>query len=631
MKGFTNMFTWSRYVNNNKIPDPSFIFPLMTNTLWLTNSEFFIGPGSATVGGRVFTAPSFVPTSMDPSNYLDSGAGTGPLPQLGLILTNHVQAYIEDVSQGVNNPIILDYVQLGTMGGNMNINQAIADPDSSGNAGGLWSTNFYNGGGNTPFGVDEQYIVSSIGGSVPTEDNDGNASGQGWTTQYPGTWGNNDPPAQAFFSAFFSPNNAAMDSSSGTLVSNIDLSIQAPYTPMRRVVQKYVYEANDPLVHYLTSDLNDYADSTNGQRHLDNPTLNVLIGAANNRYMPWGSTKTLAGQTYNNISPDVNSYNLAYKDPLVNQSDNWDFPTNKYPAVGWLGRVHRGTPWQSVYLKSSNILARATSGMATWALWTGDNNGYDATNSAPLQDRLLFDLFTATPNSYGTPGQLNVNVGANDYFNPMAGLASWSALLGSALVFSNSANDTTLQFFTRYQSPLAGQTGPGYIVWTNQPGGINLSNSPIGQVVRSINSARTNYVAVDGLPAVFEHAGDILSASRLSDSSPFLDTADATQVKANISDEMYEWLPQQIMSLVTVSGTPQSPPRYVVYCYGQTLKPAPDGIVTSGTFFGLCTNYQVIAESASRAIIRVDNTPTPGNPTAAPHIIVEQYNPLPPD
>ena len=95
---------------------------------------------------------------------------------------------------------------------------------------------------------------------------------------------------------------------------------------------------------------------------------------------------------------------------------------------------------------------------------------------------------------------------------------------------------------------------------------------------------------------------------------------------------MYEWMPQQVMSLLTVSGTPQSPPRYVVYCYGQTLKPAPNGIVTTGgSFFGLCTNYQVTAETASRVVIHVENTPTPANPTATPHVVIEQFNPLPPD
>ncbi len=94
---------------------------------------------------------------------------------------------------------------------------------------------------------------------------------------------------------------------------------------------------------------------------------------------------------------------------------------------------------------------------------------------------------------------------------------------------------------------------------------------------------------------------------------------------------MYEWMPQQLLGLMTVSGTPQAPPRYVVYCYGQTLKPAPNGIVSSGTFFGMCTNYQVTAETAARAVIRVVNSPTPENPNATPRIVIEQYNPLPPD
>ena len=53
---------------------------------------------------------------------------------------------------------------------------------------------------------------------------------------------------------------------------------------------------------------------------------------------------------------DAKLINLAFKDPLVTNSDNWDFPADKLPTVGWLGRVHRGTPWQTVYLKASDVL-----------------------------------------------------------------------------------------------------------------------------------------------------------------------------------------------------------------------------------------------------------------------------------
>ena len=66
------------------------------------------------------------------------------------------------------------------------------------------------------------------------------------------------------------------------------------------------------------------------------------------------------GKSHCFVGSDTNAYNYAYKDPLVTSSDNWAFPTNKFPTVGWLGRVHRGTPWQTVFLKAANIMDLAT-------------------------------------------------------------------------------------------------------------------------------------------------------------------------------------------------------------------------------------------------------------------------------
>jgi hypothetical protein len=601
------------------------------NVYWTTNSSFvfYYGPGSKTFTGNnggTFNAPDFIPTFLDPSNFLD--IGTPPLPQMTMFMTNRLQAFMVD-SKGK----ILDYVQLGGMDGNVNVNQNIADPDSSG----LWSTNGFQGGDYMPYGVWDQYSVSAIGGNVPAGDQDGK-----WAnTPVPGTANTGQAAQQAFFSAFFSPNNEApyIGISSG-YVTNEQLSIQAPYTPIRVSTQKFIYEANDPLVHYISSDLNDPSASTNTLT-TDNPVLSKLT-SANDRYAPWGTNgPSWPGSVYY----DSNPYNLAYKDPLVASPDNWDFPTNKFPSVGWLGRVHRGTPWQSVYLKSTNLLSlvRAIPGSATylqgintWQLWTGNQNGYDATNMEPVQDRLLFDLFTATPNDDATRGQLSVNVGADDPNNLFADLAAWSSVLSGINVFSNNLPNQTVGRSTLYQNPLPGQTGPNYINLTLQPAGFNL-NSAMGQIVASINSIRASRTNIDGLTNVFEHVGDVLAAPQLADQSPLLNATNfsfggaRSQIQNGISDEMYEWVPQQMMGLLTVNGTPQAPQRYVVYCYGQTLKPAPNSIVTSGTFFGLVTNYQVTAESGTRAIIRVENTPTPANPAATPHIVVEQYNPLPPD
>ena len=190
--------------------------------------------------------------------------------------------------------------------------------------------------------------------------------------------------------------------------------------------------------------------------------------------------------------------------------------------------------------------------------------------------------------------RLSVNVGASDPGNLQAGLAAWSALLSGVQALTNSATFLVAQHngsvpVTAFPTDPAG------------PAGIN---SALGQIVTGINQARadafnsaritfvntagttTNEIPaafgnIDGLPGAFEHVGDILSAPQLSDQSPFLNwTNNVAQQNGGISDEMYEWLPQQMMSLLRVSGTPQSPVRYVIYSYGQALKPAPNGIYT---------------------------------------------------
>ena len=47
------------------------------------------------------------------------------------------------------------------------------------------------------------------------------------------------------------------------------------------------------------------------------------------------------------------------------------------------------------------------SGAATWQAWSGDFNADDAYNEIPAQDRLLFDIFTATPDDDATRGQFD--------------------------------------------------------------------------------------------------------------------------------------------------------------------------------------------------------------------------------
>ena len=82
------------------------------------------------------------------------------------------------------------------------------------------------------------------------------------------------------------------------------------------------------------------------------------------------------------------------------------------------------------------------------------------------------------------------------------------------------------------------------------------------------------------------------------------------------------------MSLLSLSHSP----RFVIYAYGQTLHPAPNSLVTlSGQYFQMCTNYLPTAEFAARAVVRVDGISASTNASNMPHIVLEQYNPLPPD
>jgi hypothetical protein len=404
------------------------------------------------------------------------------------------------------------------------------------------------------------------------------------------------------------------------------------------IYSAYLMQANDPLVHYTSSDLNAqvgtwavWANKVNKQNGfwyhsddpLNQPTPTPPATPIGGRYQPWmrpGQMSLLGGTA---AYPVTNFY--ACIDPLAQNSDSWDFPTSAYPTVGWIGRVHRGTPWQTIYLKDADLMRVYTTagsvtnyvGPSTWANWTGDiqtdfGQYYDAVNSAPVQDRLLFDIFTTRLNDNASRGTLPVNAGAGQ---PDGAIAAWSALFSGMVVLTNDAPNA---FWT---TPLS------YTNYIIDPVGQNWSNSPLWQIVNNpttgINASRANAAFFPS--HTFTHVGDILATPQLSGRSPYLNQGTATlgyqQYNYGINDEMYEWLPQQMMGLVR-----QGEPRYVVYCFGQTLRPAPNGTVLSGPYFQLVTNYQVTAESAVRAVIRVDNANTPN-----PHAVVESYNALPPN
>jgi hypothetical protein len=505
---------------------------------------------------------------------------------------------------------IVDYVQLGGMDSSQLLNSTLAENDINS----LWNTN-YDSQGNL-LGVYNQVQVSKLGTTIAGQAPTGSGA---WTTaQIPGGPANDTSVAaqEDFFKGFFAKDGSY--NHNGVIYTNTQSAMQTPYTPMVFGIRHTTWGANDPLVHYLSSDLAANTE-TPGVVDWDVNKLRVT----NDRYQPWGAPPP----TYD-TGIDQNSVNLAFKDPLVYESGDWDFPTNELPTVGWLGRVHRGTPWQTVYLKSTNILnwvntVASQSGFNTWQSWTGDGNTFDLTNSAPVEDRLLFDLFTTAFNDNATRGQLSINISSNS-------LAAWSAVFSGVEVLANT-NVLTVKEIARKQvwpRPMLP------IIATNiQPAGVNVNNSALAQIVAGIDQARAAFTNRDGLTGVFEHKGDILATPQLTEQSPFLNRNGGIQL-TNASDEMYEWLPQQVMSLVRVG-----PPRYVIYTYGQALKPASGGTyLGAGPYFGMVTNYQVVSEIAARAVVRFDTVRTNGfsgtNSTVIvtpPRAVIEQFNILPPD
>ena len=574
----TNLAGWPGWNNKPNLPDTSFQVPLRVATNFVN-------------GIYLNQAPWVVPLA--PPQF-----GPTVVPHFWMSLNFKIQFCLIDTSVKPNR--VVDFVNVVDNEPTIYVNDALSGGVSNlrdqTREGDIWETNLLNG---VSLGILNQI---DVGEDIPNGYKD-------WIDP------NRNPAAESLF-------RARLAGQAGTATN----SFADPYIAQGVVWQLISWQANDPLVHYTARDMT----ATNSQGAIFNTVATEYIsdpvpkgaylpnlGKLNLSYQPWGGYPLNHNQNFD--------YNYQVKDPLINQSDNWDFMTNKMPNIGWLGRVHRGTPWQTVYMKSSTL---KTNDWLTWCndgiIITNSVNGNQVTvtpdwwASYPINDYSLFDLFTVGVNDNATRGQLNVN---------QNGLAAWSAALSGVNVLSNTP------------------TGPVPVVIS--PAGVydlsNNSPTPVAQMVlgtNGINSTRANLIVTNGpvFPnQVFQHAGDVLATPALTVASPFLNTsALSTPTAGGINDEILERIPQQIMSLLTLNPTP----RFVIYSYGQTLHPADHSLVIGGTFNGLCTNYQVTAEIATRAVVRVDGSPdpkyTPTNPDPygryyPPHVVVEQFNILPPD
>jgi hypothetical protein len=435
----------------------------------------------------------------------------------------------------------------------------------------LWRTNQ---AGAVSRGIQAQMDISrsrSIANSV--------SSGQWGAWDYSSSYTDKEKAVDGFSAFLGDP---------GATVTNTVTTMQAPFTAVMSLHQYTAWQVDDPLVHYRSADL--WSTTNDSQVSLkQTKNLQKELSLPNSRYAAWNGRPDFGGRT--GSSTDGSANDIGTWDSAVQRPDDWNFPTHKFPNAGWLGRVHRGTPWQTINLKPETA-----SSAGNWRRKTGA--GYSL-QTLPTNDWRLLDIFTTAIHPNATRGRLSIN---------QTNLAAWSAVLSGVSV-SKAVTDAD------------GNASATDVVV--EPAAFDF---PVSLLVSNINALRA---AQPG--GVFRNLGDILAVPALSTETPFLkepivdpDTFGLMgDLKFNrLRDEDYERIPQQILGLLKVGE-----PRYVVYAWGQSLKPAGN---VPGLGLGIdpstqvVRNYQVTGETATRAVVRVDY-----DRAGRPHAVVESFNIIP--
>jgi hypothetical protein len=467
----------------------------------------------------VMTSNSFLPQDTNQTGW--------PVHNWTLNVTNHVVYALFDGSATSANGAVLDFVNLGPFGSSISItNVILGGSGSSGPPPNQLASGYWNIGLATdlPRSRMSQGLINQI---------DANLTDSVYYNSLNG----------------ITPNVGGWNFGAGVNPSNV-------------LAQSETWVANDPLVHYTVGDLQPLGPSLPQQPSaaiLVFPMTNTVGGLNLPSYQPWGRQGL----------PGVSDMLLV--DPQITSASAWEFPTNKYPSVGWLGRVHRGTPWQTVYFKSDNPRPDGNPLLDVWYPWAGSLDSY------PTNDWALPDLFTTALNDNSARGLLSVNQ-TND--------GAWAAVLA------------------------------GVIALTNINGGIVIAPTDVTNFVYGTNPTNgINYIRSTNVNGLFHKVGDILSVPALTVDSPYLSN---TVASSEISDEVVERIPQQILGLLKVGE-----PQFVIYSWGESLRPK--NLYLASPNNNLCTNYEITGEFLSRTVCHVVHT------NGAPKMVIDSYNIEPAD
>lgn len=524
----------------------SFWLPLNTANIAIPNSVYRFGSGS-NVLERLGTNNQFAPTP----NAVPSTFTGFRIPDWHLTISNDL-VYVLAVGDR-----IIDFVHLADLTNHIDVTAEFVNPAGD-IAASLWDP--YRNIASVPAaltntvptrGIQKQIDISMIANSTTA-----------------GTWKDfafdvqDKRDGSGNFRNFVEPALAPLG-------LNSNLVMQAPFSPARKLAIRATWDVNDPLVHYLPEHLK--GKSNNYEPTFVRPFMKELgsnqsLGELNSRYEPWRPK---------NKSPRPELIDHRVKDPGITKSDDWDFPTNKFASIGWLGRVHRGTPWQTIYLKAE------AAPEDVWRQYSLDPLSH------PTNDWRLLDVFSVAIHENASRGQLSIN---------QTNFAAWSAVLSGVVALSNIVE-------------LGAGTTP---IERYEPVVIEPGSPALLKIYEGIQKMRDRFP-----DKTFRRLGDILAVHELTQGSPYLDTSGVllNYPAWGINDTAMERIPQQILSLLKVGD-----PRYVIYAYGQSLRPAENSILTSGNFAGMCTNYQVTGEFVTRTVLQIEGTA--GNPRP----VVKSFN-----
>jgi len=452
----------------------SFRMPLHTNAVFLSNAVYRFGDNK------------FVNAS---TNDFEPSAGF-PLPRSYLVISNRL-TYV--MSEGDR---ILDFVQLNDAQ-EVDLHRDLITGNPYENTGApstiaaVWGTNRMSGATAPTDGIRQQMQISL--GIIPTANWDWRAFTFAMTA--------NENDKQSAIDAFRIFHNLA-PLATNQVQTNYSLVMETPFNPVAKLSAVKTWQANDPLVHYHVHDLLPGIGTNHQFLRPIQPGTNIApasVGRVNDRYAPWGGPP-------NSSVEYPGDYDRSLRDPGAYSSDDWRFPRGAALNAEWLGRIHRGTPWQSIYLKADATPA------ATWLA-----EGRDA-RSHPTNDWRMAALLAMLFNTNDVRALASIN-STNE--------VQWTNVFTGMLALTNTNPFPAL--------------GEPPIFETN----VITPDAP--QLPFLLDGIRRMRTAQRG--QYFADVTAFLSVPELSSALPWLNLDDE-QLRWGLTDEAYEILPAQLLSRI---------------------------------------------------------------------------------